>query len=250
MRNGSFIEKSAVTVITTWNISLHRSSALAECCPKVGPASVTLGQPWMNTRPLTVSHGEWMELPFLLLLWGLSDPRIAELREMPQSFSIKLHSDTQVSGRLGMSGSRSPGHAQNPLSGERKKTLSITHYALSLPRSHHHLYIIYLINWLQRFYCITMSLKRPFVSQSDVKQRFTTTALDLSISFEPGLFVQLFHGCPSGCLRHSGNVAMWHCPEVLCPRDLPQVCVCGDWGGGYSVRAHRRLGAKGICSIL
>ena len=33
------------------------------------------------------------ELSFLLLLWGLSDPRIAELREMPWSFSIKLHSE-------------------------------------------------------------------------------------------------------------------------------------------------------------
>ena len=31
------------------------------------------------------------ELSFLLLLWGLSDPRIMELRKMPQSFSIKLH---------------------------------------------------------------------------------------------------------------------------------------------------------------
>ena len=38
------------------------------------------------------------ELSFLLLLWGLSDPRIAELREMPRCFSIKLHSETQVSG--------------------------------------------------------------------------------------------------------------------------------------------------------
>ena len=45
-----------------------------------------------------------MELPVLLLLWGLSEPRIAELREMPRSFSIKLHSESQVSGRLGMSG--------------------------------------------------------------------------------------------------------------------------------------------------
>ena len=44
------------------------------------------------------------QLSFLLLLWGLSDPMIAELREMPRSFSIKLHSETQVSGRLGMSG--------------------------------------------------------------------------------------------------------------------------------------------------
>ena len=111
---------------------------------------------------------------FLLLLWGLSDPRIAELRKMPQSFFIKLYNETQVSGRLGMSGGISPRHAQNPLSGERRKTLSITHHALSPPPSHH-LYIIHLINWLQRFYRITMSLKRPFVPKSDVKQRFTTT---------------------------------------------------------------------------
>ena len=89
---------------------------------------------------------------------------------MPQCFSIKLHSETQVSGRLGMSGGRSPRHAQNTLSGERRKTLSVTHQALSPPPSHHHLYIIPLINCLQRFYCITMSLKRPFVLKSDVKQ--------------------------------------------------------------------------------
>ena len=82
------------------------------------------------------------ELSFLLLLWGLSDPRIAELHEMPRCFIIKLYSETQVSGCLGMSGGRSPRHAQNPLSGERSKTLSITHHALSPPPSHHHLYII------------------------------------------------------------------------------------------------------------
>ena len=63
-----------------------------------------------------------MELPFLLLLWGLSDPRIAELLEMTRSFTIKLHSETQVAGRVGMSEGRSPRHAQNPLSGERRKT--------------------------------------------------------------------------------------------------------------------------------
>ena len=70
-----------------------------------------------------------------------------------KSFIIKLYSETQVSGRLGMSGGISPRHAQNPLSGERRKTLSITHHALSPPPSHHHLY----------------------VKQSDVKQLFTTT---------------------------------------------------------------------------
>ena len=119
-----------------------------------------------------VTQREWS---FLLLLRGLSDSRIAELREMPQSFIIELYSETQVSGRLGMSGGISPRHAQNPLSGERRKTLSITHHALSPPPSHHHLYIIHLINWLQRFYRIRMSLKRPFVPKSDVKQWFTTT---------------------------------------------------------------------------
>ena len=108
--------------------------------------------------------------------WGLSDSRIAELREMSRSFSIKLHSELhRVSGRLGMSGGRSHRHAQNPLLGERRKTLSITHHALSPPPSHHHLYIIHLINWLQSFYRITMSLKRPFVSKNDVKQWFTNT---------------------------------------------------------------------------
>ena len=73
---------------------------------------------------------------------------------------IKLHSETQVSGRLGMSWGRSPGHAQDPLSGEQRKTLSIIQRALSPPPSHHHLYIIHLINSLQRFYRIKKSLKR------------------------------------------------------------------------------------------
>ena len=98
------------------------------------------------------------------------------------SFIIKLYSETQVSGRLGMSGGISPRHAQNPLSGERRKTLSITHHALSPPPSHHYLYIIHLINWLQRFYRIIMSLKRPFVPKSDVKQWFTTTIYKLTLS--------------------------------------------------------------------
>ena len=84
--------------------------------------------------------------PFLLLLWGLSDPRIAELCKMPRSLSFKLHSETQVNGRSGMSRAKSPGHAQNPLSGEQEKTLSITHHTSSPPPSHHHLYIIHLIN--------------------------------------------------------------------------------------------------------
>ena len=87
----------------------------------------------------------------------------------------KLHSETQVTGRLGMSEGSSPRHTQNPLLGEGRKTLSITHHALSPPPSHHHLYIIHLINWLQRFYRTRLSLKRPFVPKSDLKQWFTTT---------------------------------------------------------------------------
>ena len=38
-----------------------------------------------------------------------------------------------------------------------------------------------LINWLQRFYRITMWLKRPFVPKSDVKQWFTTTTTTLDV---------------------------------------------------------------------
>ena len=100
---------------------------------------------------------------------------------MPRSFSIKLHSETQVSGRLGVSRRRSLRHAQNPLSSERRKTLSVTHHALSP-----HPYIIlctsfHLINWLQRFYRITMSLKRPFVPKNDVIQWFITTTISRPI---------------------------------------------------------------------
>ena len=51
-----------------------------------------------------MNGGTQRELSFLLLLWGLSDLRIAGLREMPQTLSIKLHSETQVSDRLGMAG--------------------------------------------------------------------------------------------------------------------------------------------------
>ena len=82
---------------------------------------------------------------------------------------ITVHSETQICGGQGMFGDRFPRHAQNPLSGERRKTISITYHALSPSPSHHHLYIIYLINGVQRFYRITMSLKRPFMP-NDVKQ--------------------------------------------------------------------------------
>ena len=49
---------------------------------------------------------------------GVTLPIVTKLCVMPRSFNIKLHCETQVSGRLGMSGGKSPRHAQNPLSGE------------------------------------------------------------------------------------------------------------------------------------
>ena len=121
------------------------------------------------------SYPEGVILPIVTL--GTIRPEDSGAARNATSFIIKLYSETQVSGRLGMSGGISPRHAQNPLSGERRKTLSITHHALSPPPSHHHLYIIHLINWLQRFYRIIMSLKRPFVPKSDVKQWFATCLL-------------------------------------------------------------------------
>ena len=100
---------------------------------------------WRVVDIRSLTGDEW-SYPSYCYSWELSDPRIAEQREMPLWFSIKLHSETQVSGRLGMAGGRSPRHAHNPLPVEQRKTLSITHHALSPPPSHHHLYIIYLIN--------------------------------------------------------------------------------------------------------
>ena len=91
------------------------------------------------------------------------------------SSSIKLHSETQVSGCLGMSGGRSPRHAQNPLSGERRKTLSITHHALSPPPSQHHLYIISSHQLTAKFLSYYNVTQKTFVPKSDVKQWFTTT---------------------------------------------------------------------------
>ena len=90
------------------------------------------------------------------------------------------HARLQLRYRWGhlVTGDWTGSETQNTLSVERRKTLSITHHALSPSPSHHHRYIIHLINWLQRFYRITMSLKRPFVPKSDVKQWFTTTTTE------------------------------------------------------------------------
>ena len=89
------------------------------------------------------SYPEGVILPIVTL--GTIRPEDSGAARNATSFIIKLYSETQVSGRLGLSGGISPRHAQNPLSGERRKTLSITHHALSPPPSHHHLYIIHLI---------------------------------------------------------------------------------------------------------
>ena len=126
-------------------------------------------------RPLTTGNiafnirsptwDEW-SYPKLLLLCGLSDPRITEVCERPRCFSIKLHSETQVSERLGRSG-------VNP-----QYTLR-THYRASegkhsiTPPSRHHMHIIHLITGLHCFYRLTMSLNWSLVPKSDVKHYFS-----------------------------------------------------------------------------
>ena len=75
----------------------------------------------------------------LCIRWQLQWPQIKLNHNFTHTLRIiKLYSETQVSDRLGMSGGISPRHAQNPLSGEQRKMLSITHHALSPPPSHHH----------------------------------------------------------------------------------------------------------------
>ena len=162
------------------------------------------------------SYPEGVILPIVTL--GTIRPEDSGAARNATSFIIKLYSETQVSGRLGMSGGISPRHAQNPLSGERRKTLSITHHALSPPPSHHHLYIIHLINWLQRFYRIIMSLKRPFVPKSDVKQWFTTTTTTLKRCWPNWFNLRLISQCVG--LRMSATA---DCPR---PDDVIYSCRC------------------------
>ena len=86
-----------------------------------------------------------------------------------------------------MSGGRFPRHAQNPLSGRQRKTLSITHHALLPPPSHHYLYIISSHQLTTKiFYRNTMSLKRPFVPKSDVKRN------DLLLLLPSGQIIHFF----------------------------------------------------------
>ena len=119
-----------------------------------------------------------MESPFLLLLWGLSDPTI-------------------------------------------------------------HLYIIHLINWLQRFYRIIMSLKRPFILKSDVKQWFTTTTsgpanlLALSVficNWKWGCDGHLgFINCNKSFLSSCKYLEAWYIGLYVCGD-----CECYNWHCPFS----------------
>ena len=121
-----------------------------------------------------------------------------------------------------MSGGITLRHAQNPLSGKRRKTLSITHHAPSPPPSHHHLYIIHLINWLQRFYRIIMSHKRPFVPKSDVKQWFTTTTFSKEHTYSDRIIQTYLKNDLTGsqergvCVSTAHLLASWKFSFVVC----------------------------------
>ena len=95
-----------------------------------------------------------------MLLWGLSDPGSERLR----CFSIKLPSIKL----LWPSGGKYPRHAQNPLSGEWIKILSITHYALS---PHPTLTSTSVYHSSHRW--TVMPPKWPLVPKSQVKHYFT-----------------------------------------------------------------------------
>ena len=158
------------------------------------------------------------ELSFLLLLWGLSDPRIADLRKMPRCFSIKLHSETQVYGRLGMSWGR---HAQNPLSGEQRKTLSITHHALSPPPSHHHLYIIFIpsidYNVFIVLQCHLKDLLCRKVTWSNVLLLLLSRRTTIAISVPPSTHLHLSEVKKFSvkCVAQGHNIALkQQCPSV------------------------------------
>ena len=80
----------------------------------------------------------------------------------------------KVSGSLGMSGGTSPRHTQNSLLGERRKTLSITHHALSPHRN-----IIICTSFISpidyNVFIVLQCHLRSFVPKSDVKDYFFST---------------------------------------------------------------------------
>ena len=135
-----------------------------------------------DIRSLTWDEWSYPGVILPIVTLGTIRPRIARLRKMTRSFSINCTAKPKslaVWACLGVDPLDMP---RTPSSGEWRKTLLTTHHALSPPPSHHHLYIIHLIKWLKHFYRITMSLKRPFMPKSDVKQWFTTTTSSLVAS--------------------------------------------------------------------
>ena len=83
----------------------------------------------------------WNDSSYIVTL-GTIQPDDSGAMRNTTVLSIKLHSETQDSGRLGISGGGSPRHYR----ASKEKTLSITHHALLPPPSHRYLYIIHLIN--------------------------------------------------------------------------------------------------------
>ena len=115
-----------------------------------------------------VSHVGWLELPSaILLLWGLSDPRIAELLLNRKTQSLDVWACLGVNI-----------YAQNPLLGEWRETMEQPtmpfHLTLTYHSSHHRTAL---------FWSITISLKWPLVLKSDVKQQFITTTTHPSIAY-------------------------------------------------------------------
>ena len=92
---------------------------------------------------------------------------------MPQSFSIKLHSETRVSGRLGISGDISLDMSITPYQASEGIALNNPQCPITptLTSSVHHFIssIDYNVFILLHFYRMS-SLKRPFEPKSDVKQ--------------------------------------------------------------------------------
>ena len=120
---------------------------------------------------------------------------------MPRSFSIKLHSETLMSAR------RSPRHAQNPSSGERRKTLSITHHALS--SHHYHRHIIICASYISSIdYNVFMVLQRHL---KDHLCRKAPKSNDLLLLLRVGGFHQLMSFMGAGCklVEEPGLDGLW-----------------------------------------
>ena len=126
--------------------ALEYGTTIGSTVLSCGAGIVLRPKGWYVSRSFCHFLSAWSHIAsfFVLisLLWRcirvLNSPSVS-----PRCFSIKLHRENS---NLRLSGDISPRHAQNPLWDKGKKTLSITHHALSPPPSHHHLYIIHPIN--------------------------------------------------------------------------------------------------------